>query len=239
VRQAIAASVDYERIIDEVYQGRAYRTASYVPSTVGWAYDDDLPLPSYDPAFADQLLTEAGWVDDDGDGVRMRAGQPLRLSIRTNEDNPKRVEMARLIAEQLANLGVEVELEVVSFDQLTTALLDQRFDLVVIGWENLGADPGNSPFWHSQADIPGQGFNFTSFHDDEVDSWLESATRLPGCDLNSRRALYEQVQQRIATQLPYILLAAQESAWVYQSRWQGISPGPWSLDYNIASWQTP
>jgi peptide/nickel transport system substrate-binding protein len=171
--------------------------------------------------------------------VRTRNGQSLRLSIRTNEDNPKRVEIARLLAEQLRGLGVDVQLEIVNFDALTGALLDQRFDLVVIGWENLGADPGNSPFWHSQADIPGAGFNFTSFHDEEVDSWLESATRLPGCDPNSRRALYVQVQQRIAETLPYIPLAAQESAWAYQSRWQEIAPGPWDIDYNVTAWRLP
>ena len=239
VRQAIAAAVDYARIIEEVYNGRADRAASYVPATVTWAYADNLPLFTYDPARAAQLLTDAGWLDEDGDGVRTRAGAPLRLSIRTNEDNAKRVEMARLLAEQLRGLGVDVQLEIVSFDELTAALLDQHFDMVVIGWENLGADPGNSPFWHSQADIPGAGFNFTSFHDDEVDSWLESATRLPGCDLNSRRALYTQVQQRIATTLPYVLLAAQESAWAYQNRWQGIAPGPWDIDFNVTSWRLP
>ncbi len=239
VRQALTAAVDYKRIITEVYNGHAYRTASYVPSTVSWAYADDLPLPTYDPTLATQLLNDAGWVDDNGGGVRTRAGQPLRLSILTNEDNPKRVEMARLIAEQLTALGIDVQLQVVTFDELTAVLLDQRFDLVVIGWENLGADPGNSPFWHSQADIPGAGFNFTSFHDDEVDGWLESATRLPSCDLNRRSALYAQVQQRIATQLPYVLLAGQESAWVYQSRWQGISPGPWEIDYNVEAWRLP
>lgn len=237
VRQAIAAAVDYDRIINEVYNGRADRAVSYVPATVTWAYADNLPLTPYGPARAAQLLTDAGWVDDNGDGIRTRAGEPLRLSIRTNEDNPKRVEIARVLAEQLRGLGVDVQLEIVSFDALTAALLDQRFDMVVIGWENLGADPGNSPFWHSQADIPGAGFNFTSFHDDEVDSWLESATRLPGCDLNSRRALYIQVQQRIATALPYVMLATQESAWAYQNRWQGIVPGPWDIDYNVASWR--
>jgi peptide/nickel transport system substrate-binding protein len=238
VRQAIAAAIDYERIISEVYNNRAYRAASYVPAVVTWAHAGNLSMPTYDPARAEQLLTGAGWIDD-GNGVRLRAGQPLRLSIRTNDDNPKRIEIARLLAEELEAIGVEVELTVVPFGQLTADLLDQRFDLVVIGWENLGADPGNSPFWHSQADIPGTGFNFTSFHDAEVDSWLDSAMRLPGCDLNQRSAIYGQVQERIASQLAYVLLAGQENAWVYQNRWQGISPGPWDIDYNVTSWQLP
>lgn len=236
VRQAIAAAIDYERIIDEVYHGHAYRTASYVPSIASWTYAGNLPLPAFDPARANQLLDDAGWMLD-GEGVRMRDGQPLRLSLRTNEDNPQRVQMAQLIAEQLAAIGVQVELGVVSFDQVSAVLLGQQFDLVIIGWENLGADPGNSPFWHSEADIPGTGFNFTSFHDDEVDGWLQAATQLSGCDLNSRSDLYRRVQERVASQLPYIFLAAQESALAYLSHWQGITPGPWDFDYNVATWQ--
>ena len=239
VREAIAAAIDYDRIINEVFHGRATRTASYVPSIASWAYADDLPLPTYDPTRAAERLNEAGWIDDNGDGVRTRQGTPLRLTLRTNEDNPYRVQIAQLIAEQLTALGIEVELIAGSFDELTAVLLDQQFDLVVIGWENLGADPGNSPFWHSQADIPGTGFNFTSFHDAEVDTWLTQAAQLPNCDINARGDLYRQVQQRIATQHPYIFLAAQQSAWAYQNRWQGIDPRPWGIDYNIGSWRLP
>jgi peptide/nickel transport system substrate-binding protein len=236
VRQAIAAAIDYERIIDEVYKGHASRTTSYVPSIASWTYAANLPLPTFDLARASQLLDQAGWVVD-SEGVRIRNGQPLRLTLRTNEDNPKRVQMAQLIAEQLAAIGIQVELGVVSFDQVSAVLLGQQFDLVIIGWENLGADPGNSPFWHSEADIPGTGFNFTSFHDDEVDGWLQAATQLPGCDLISRSELYRRVQERVASQLPYIFLAAQESAWGYQNHWQGITPGPWDFDYNVATWR--
>jgi peptide/nickel transport system substrate-binding protein len=238
VRQAIAAAIDYDRIIEEVYHGHALRTASYVPASVQWAYASDLPLPAYDPARAAQLLNDAGWVSDNG-GVRTRNVQPLHLSLRTNEDNPKRVAMAHLIADELTAVGVQVDLQVVGFDELTADLLGQRYDLVVIGWENLGADPGNAPFWHSQADIPGTGFNFSSFHDDEVDNWLASAAQLPGCDLNSRGDIYKQVQERVAAQQPYIFLAAQESAWAFQNRWQGIAPGPWGIEYNVASWRLP
>jgi peptide/nickel transport system substrate-binding protein len=239
VRQAIAAAIDYDRILSEVYNSRAARLAGYVPPVVTWAYAGNLPLPTYDPARAAQLLNDAGWTEENGSGVRTRAGQPLRLSLRTNDDNAQRVQMARILAEELAALGVDVQLEIVNFNELTATLLDQRFDLVVIGWENLGADPGNSPFWHTQADIPGAGFNFTSFQDAEVDGWLDSAARSPGCDLNQRATLYKQVQERISTTLPYIFLATQENAWVYQSRWQGIAPGPWDIDYNVATWQAP
>lgn len=238
VRQALAAAVDYASLLETVYSGHAYRLGSYVPPSVGWAAAD-VPLPAYDPNRARQLLEEAGWVDGNGDGVRERAGRPLRLSLQTNEDNPLRVRIAETIAADLAQVGFQIDLRIVPFEQLTAGLLGQRFDLVVIGWESLGADPGNSPFWHSRDDVPGNGFNFTSVNDDEIDTWFDSAAQAPGCDLNQRAEFYRQIQQRIAVLSPYILLAGQTGIWAYQEPWQGIAPGPWSLTYNVENWWTP
>jgi peptide/nickel transport system substrate-binding protein len=238
VRRALASAIDYAQILTEVFQGRATQPAAYVPAA-SWASAPDLAPPRYDPARANLLLDEAGWLDEDGDGVRSRNGQPLRLNLQTNADNPQRVQMVELIAAQLGRVGVQAVAAALPFEELTTTLLEQRFDLVVIGWENLGADPGNSPFWHSQADLPGTGYNFTSVQDGEIDGLLDAAAQFPGCDPTTRAELYQQVQQRIADLHPYLLLAAPQALWAYADRWQGIAPGPWSLDHNVTTWHLP
>ncbi|HXF62884.1 MAG TPA: peptide ABC transporter substrate-binding protein, partial [Caldilineaceae bacterium] len=167
VRQAIAEALDYEALLAEGFQGRGYRLTGYVLPTVGWAYAD-LPRVAHDPARAGQRLADAGWVDGDGDGIREAGGETLRLALQTNGDNPLRVRLAEQVAAQLQQVGFQIDLEVVSFEELADMLLGQRFDLAVIGWENVGADPGNAPFWQTAQDRPGQGFNFTSFQDPEV-----------------------------------------------------------------------
>src|SRR5690606_10820915 len=149
VRQAIAAAVDYPSLLETVYSNHAYRLGSYVPPSVGWVATD-VPLPAYDPEQARQLLESAGWVDANGDGVREQGARLLRLTLQTDEDNPLRMRIAETIAADLAEVGFQIDLQVISFEALTAALLGQRYDLVVIGWESLGADPGNSPFWHSR-----------------------------------------------------------------------------------------
>jgi peptide/nickel transport system substrate-binding protein len=236
VRQAIAEALDYEALLAEGFQGRGYRLAGYLLPTIGWAYAEPARLV-HDPARAAQRLEAAGWTDRDGDGVRERAGMSLRLALQTNGDNPLRVRLAELAAAQLRPLGFAIDLALVSFEELTATLLEQRFDLVVIGWENVGADPGNNPFWPASQDLPGQGFNFTSFQDPEVDGWLESANTLPGCGLDGRGALYRQVQRRLDQVRPYIFLGGHMAAWAYSSRWQDITPGPWGLDYNVETWK--
>ena len=132
-------------------------------------------------------LEEAGWTDPDGDGVRARAGVPLRLTLQTNADNPLRVRLSEFVAAQLRPVGFDIVVHPMGFEELTDTLLGQRYDMVVIGWENLGADPGNSPFWHSRDDVPGAGFNFTSFQDADVDNLLDAALQNPTCDVNAAR----------------------------------------------------
>lgn len=235
VRQAIAEALDTRRLLDEVWQGQGYPLNSYVLPTVGWAAAG-LPNVLYDPARAGQRLEESGWIDPDGDGIRAAGDRPLRLTLQTNEDNPLRVQLAEHIAAQLRNVGFQIDLAVGPFEEVSAALLDQRFDLAVIGWENVGADPALSPFWHSREDRPGVGFNVTSFHDAEVDGWLDAADQMPGCGLDGRGAVYRQVQERLAQSHPYIFLAGHKAAWVYANRWQGLAPGPWGLTYNVEAW---
>ncbi len=235
VRQALAEAIDRRALLDEVWRGQGYLVDSYVLPTVGWAAAD-LPAPVYDPARAAQRLEEAGWTDADGDGVRASGETRLHLTLHTNEDNALRVQLANRIADSLRGVGFEIDLAVAPFEEVAAALIDQRFDLAVIGWENVGADPALSPFWHSRQDQPGAGFNFTSFQDAEVDGWLDAADQAPQCGLDARGALYRQVQERIAQTRPYIFLVGHQAAWVYANRWQGIAPGPWGLTYNVESW---
>jgi peptide/nickel transport system substrate-binding protein len=237
VRQALAAALDYATILQAAYGEAHYRTGSYVPPTAQWVHDPTLQPPTYDPEQAAALLDEAGWTDEDGDGTRSREGTSLALTLLTNNDSPRRVAIAELVAAQLGAIGVTIRREALPFDAMSTRLLDQRYDLAVLGWDNLGADPGTMPFWHSREDRPGQGFNFVSFQDEAVDAWLDEARRMPGCDPAGRAALYRQVQSRVHEQLPYILLGGPQAVWLASAAWAGIAPGPWSVDYNVEDWR--
>jgi len=64
----------------------------------------------YDPAEAERLLTGAGWVDNDGDGVRERAGQTLRFTALIS-DQPAHQEIGVLVQAMLRRVGVQMELQ--------------------------------------------------------------------------------------------------------------------------------
>jgi len=67
------------------------------------------PLP-YDPGQAQALLTAAGWVDHDGDGVRERDGRPFRFtaSVSTVSGMPQ---LAVYVQAFLRRVGVQMEVQ--------------------------------------------------------------------------------------------------------------------------------
>ncbi len=236
VRQAIAAALDYDLLLAAAYDGATYRTGAYVPPAAAWVHDAALAPYAYDPARSAQLLDEAGWRDENGDGVRTRDGAPLQLTLLTNNDSVPRMAIAELTAEQLTAVGFDVRRSALPFEAMSEQILAQTFDLAVLSWDNLGADPGAMPFWHARQDEPGRGFNFVSFQDAEVDQWLDEARTMAGCDPDARATLYRQVQARIHDAAPYVIIGGPQAAWQHSAEWTGITPGPWGADDNIEQW---
>ena len=236
VRQALAKAVDATQILPEAYGRSGQALGTYILPTIPWAYADDLPPVGYTPTEAQQLLDAAGWRDSDGDGVRDRAGVPLSLSLLTNADSEPRTQLGQLLALQWKAMGVNVRFEALAFDTVVNRLLALQYDMVLIGWDNLGPDPANSDFWHSRYDVPGNGANFVSYQNPQVDTWLDEARTTPTCDPALRGKLYRQVQHQIYQGLPYIMLSGQIKRWAYPSAWQELHPAPWRFDYNAHRW---
>ena len=249
VRRAIALGFDYEaimadealmaneRLISEAYGGQGYVPATGVLSTIPWAHAAALTPRSYRPEEAVAALENAGWADADGDGVRENAGVRLALTLLTNQENTARVQAADLIAAQLGELGFEITRLSEPFGDLAATVLAQRYDMALMGWENLPPDPGVMPLWRSDDDLPGSGANFTSFQDAEVDAWLAEAVEVPGCGLEERGELYRRVQRRVHDSLPYVFVHGETAGWTVNSRWTGLAPGPWGRGDNVHEWR--
>ena len=76
VRQAVAMCIDHQAIIDTVLYGLSSLPGSYVPGEHP-LFDTSASLPSFDPAAANDLLAEAGWLDPDGDPATPRLSSAL------------------------------------------------------------------------------------------------------------------------------------------------------------------
>jgi peptide/nickel transport system substrate-binding protein len=109
VRQAIALAIDREAVAD-VY-GRSGR---FTPNIATQPAYIDSPNTSYEynPARAELLLEEAGWVDSDGDGIREKDGVELRILFQTSIE-PLRQFAQQQVKSDLEAIGFEVELKTI------------------------------------------------------------------------------------------------------------------------------
>ena len=243
VRQAIAHALDYETIISKVYLGQGYQIASNVLPAVGWAHDPSIQPYAFDTELAARILEAAGWTDSDADGVRecngcstAEQGATLKIKLQTNAGNTTREDLGALVQDQLNSIGFDIQFEAIEFGTLVQELLGQTFEMVIIGWTGLGTDPNDDSFWHSKFDTPGSGFNFVSYQNARIDELLEQGVSVPGCAPEDRAPLYQEIQQIIHDDIPYVFVTGSVGNTGFSGKFNGTDPGPWSFYHNIQTW---
>ena len=110
VRQAIALSIDREGLVKAVMQGRGIVAAGPFPPAV--LACPQLRKHTLDPAKAKQLMAQAGYRDEDGDGYLEKDGQPLAMTLLTYPQRPELTPMAETIQASLKTLGIKVNIRV-------------------------------------------------------------------------------------------------------------------------------
>ena len=118
VRQALQAGINRQEIIDTVYTQDWKLATSFIQSNVPGATDHS-DLLAYNPDKSEKLLDEAGWVKG-ADGVRVKDGKPLELTIHSNPYLATSKSVDELIAQQLGRLGWKVNIrayDVVTFGE--------------------------------------------------------------------------------------------------------------------------
>jgi peptide/nickel transport system substrate-binding protein len=239
VRLAVAHAVDVDAIIDGAVFGEGQRmTSAIIPQS--WAYNTDLPAIEFDPDLADQLLTEAGWADSDGDGVREKDGVQLAFTLYTNQGNTRREAIGTIIQDQLAQIpngGFAVDFQAIDFNTLLDIMDAQTFDAFILGWRNgYPDDPDLTQLFGAAADVPGSGFNFSSYYNEEFNALNDEALSLSGCDQGERAELYKQMQEIIQTELPYLWLFAIDGMYTARVEISGFDPYPSQLYWNVDTW---
>ena len=149
VRQAVAQCVDREQILSEVFPyGGADVVHSYVPAEHPLFAENRLYRWEHDPLAGMALLQEAGWIDEDGDGIReahgvvgIGFGIPFSVTLLTTSEYPAREQTAHIISESLAGCGIRVAVKPIPSEEFFAdgpdgLLFGRQFDLALFSWMN-------------------------------------------------------------------------------------------------------
>ncbi|KUI38336.1 ABC transporter substrate-binding protein [Mycobacterium sp. GA-2829] len=185
VRQAIAYAIDRDAIVAATSYGTAAKNQLAIPDGNPWYTPYD--RYSYDIDKAKDLLAQAN-------------ARPERLDMLVTSEYPETVTAAQIIADNLAPLGITVDIRTVDFATWLDEQNNGNFDMLMMGW--LGnIDPDD--FYYAQHHTNGTS-NAQKFSDPEVDRLLD-AGRVE-TDRDTRRDDYAKAATRIADEVSYIYL---------------------------------
>ena len=194
VRQAITLCTDRQRMVDEIFLGTSAVMHSYFPDNHP-LFTDTATVWPFDPVQGNQLLDDAGFQDEDEDGIREAFDQrPFNITLGIAAGNLMRQQIGQIFAENMRECGIVVDLVYRPAEEWYAAgpegpLFGRRFDLAEFAWP---VDEFNSCQLYTSAEIPGpaengfvgwQGLNHTGWSDSRFDSACNmTIDSLPGSE---------------------------------------------------------
>ena len=177
VRQALLLATKTQEIVDTLFSAN-YPRATSVISSKALGYVDLSSKLVFDQEKAKALLAEAGWTPG-ADGILVKDGKPLDLTVYVSLPQPQNEAVLQLIAQQWAQIGVKLNVLAGDAGSRTLDNLDPAKTPVVVAMVGR-ADPDviKSGFYPKNRDWllqkGGSSQNMTSFVDDKLNTLLEA-----------------------------------------------------------------
>jgi dipeptide transport system substrate-binding protein len=195
VRKALNMAIDKQAIIDVVFQGSGQIASNPIPPTM-WSYNEAIEDDPYDPEAAQQMLADAGVEDLSLNVWAMPVQRPY---------NPNARRMAELIQEDMAQIGVDVEIVTYEWGEYLERSADEERDgAVLLGWTGDNGDPDNFLAVLLGCDGVG-GSNRANWCHEPFQELIEEAKTLSSQE--ERAALYEEAQVIFKEQAPWATIA--------------------------------
>ena len=218
VRLALSQAVDRQRIVTEVLTGKADPDSSPIP--VGdWAFSAAAAaLHPYDPVAAAQALDKAGWLSTPGSKLRTKNGVAFKVQLVAPNSYPSQ-QVADALAQQLLEIGVEIDVKAVPPSQLVqNYLIGRKYQMALVSFD-VGSDPDEYSLWHSGADPGSLNFAYSRGWG-LIDSDLETGRGT--VDPQARLAAYIDFQMLMADAAPAIFLYSSRYEYAVSQRVHGV-----------------
>jgi peptide/nickel transport system substrate-binding protein len=186
VRKALAMAIDRQAIVDAVTFDIGEVANSYIPKGALYHYPANPPRP-YDPEAAKAMLAAAGASD-------------LTLDLVINAGNEVEEQVAVLVQQQLARVGVTVQLRKVDPGVAWDTLKDGDYDLALAYWTNDTQDADQKTTFALGHD---SNMNFMTRYRNDTVKDLVAAARIE-MDPARREAMYVDIQKLAYDEVPWI-----------------------------------
>jgi peptide/nickel transport system substrate-binding protein len=168
IRQAINVAVNRQALVDGVLEGfgtPAYTIADGLP----W-WNLETVISDNDFELAGELLTNAGWVDENGDGILEKDGLKAEFTLLYPASDVTRQSLAIAVSDLIKPLGINIVVEGKSWDEIQAQM---HANAVLMGWGS--HDPLEMYNVYSSENQGVEWFNSGFYSNETVDNYLEQA----------------------------------------------------------------
>jgi peptide/nickel transport system substrate-binding protein len=236
-RRAISMAINRADIVKLVYAGHAKPAAGPFSESNKLWYNTAVKAESYAPEAALRALQKDGFVRK-GAKLFDRAGHPVELSLITNSGNKARARMASLVQQDLAQIGIRLNIVALDFPALLERITrSYSYEACLLGLMNVDRDPnGQMNIWLSSA----ANHPWNPMQKSPETAWEAEIDRLMRAQASSanqktRKAHFDRVQAIVAEQAPIIYLVNKNALFAVDTRLRHLAPSsePPNLLWNI------
>jgi peptide/nickel transport system substrate-binding protein len=227
-RRAVSMAVDRDSIATSTLQGLATPLYGVVPpANRVWA-NPDLPKIAYDLVQAGSLLQEAGFTKR-GAELFDAQGNRVEFSLLVPAENESRKLMAAVIQEDLAKLGIRMQVVPIEFTAITNSWTKSyEYDAILLGlsvtdlepssFANLMLSSGDAHQWRPNQKSPSTEWEA------KVDQLFAEQAR--ESDPGKRKSMFQEIQRIVADASPVIPIVSRHVVSAANSRVGNFSPSP-------------
>ena len=223
-RMAISMALKREDMVRIAYDGHATVASGFVsPANTLW-HDAAIHPVKEDLGAALNLLGQEGFRQAGGKLID-RDGHPVRFSLLTNAGNRSREKMAALIQQDLAAIGIEVNLVTLDFPALIERLMHtQTYEAALLGLSNVEPDPSTMEnIWLSSSPNhqwnPGEKTPATPW-EAELDRLMDA--QAAAANQAERKRAVDRVQEIVAEEQPFLYLVYPNALYAVSPKLEGV-----------------
>ncbi|TMM51724.1 ABC transporter substrate-binding protein [Sulfitobacter sabulilitoris] len=202
VRQAIDHAIDRETMVDIVLEGLGKPANQMMPAGF-FGSSEDIAMPAYDPAMAQELLADAGYPD----------GFEVDLYC-TADRLPGDGAICQGLGQMLTQVGIKTNVNAVSKTVYFPAQARLEYSMFMNGWGTLTGEASYTlgGLAHSNnPEVKLGAYNRIEYKNDDVDTLLQTGAKMMNPD--ERRATYEEAMEKVMADKAYISIVQLQTVW--------------------------
>jgi peptide/nickel transport system substrate-binding protein len=207
-RSAVSEAINRGDLCKIVFSGYAKPAYGPISPANHFWFNSALPEPKYNPQNALRLLSKAGFRYEAG-VLKDQAGNRVEFTLVTNSGNTAREKMATMIQQDLAQVGIKLNVVTLDFPSLIERMTRTfDYDACLLGLVNTDLDPNSQmTVWLSS----GENHQWNPNQKSPATSWeaeIDKLMRAQASELseNKRKQIFDRVQQIAGEQQPFIYL---------------------------------